>query len=465
MSNVNGQLSIVFKILIFLLGFLILTRFNIDPDLGWHLAYGQRFLKMGEIIRADSFSWTMPGYVWGNSYFIYQILLTLLWERFGHILVGIFFGVIATLAVVIVSFRFPLSLWKVLIIGASAVLASANLGVRPHTISFLFFAILLVLLDAGFWKKWWQVIFWFIFFAVWANLHRGFLVGLMTFVAYLMLDYFWQRAKSKRVFLKSRILGILAAILGTFLTPFPMGIWQSGFFLDLSSKSNLSAIAEWQSIALYFPLSLIQALTGLIFIYVFFRKMKVVEPVWFLIASGLFMFAFLFSTLAFFWVAIFIFIIMRNLAVADLQWDFWARLPFAIVTVAVLAAFFLSFLIEVLKSYDLKIRLTFDKYPVGALEFLKQNGGWHLFNEYAWGGYIDWQAPEVKVFIDGRMASWRSADKNILVDYLAIRKGDCRPLGRYEIEAILVSKSFDTSCFDGWQVAYEDTVAKILTKP
>ena len=83
---VSGQRSVVLRLLIFLFSFLILTRFYIDPDLGWHLAIGRHFLSTGEIIRTDQFSWTMPGFSWGNSYFAYQIIVAFLFEKLGHVL-------------------------------------------------------------------------------------------------------------------------------------------------------------------------------------------------------------------------------------------------------------------------------------------------------------------------------------------------------------------------------------------
>src|SRR3989304_9786659 len=94
-------LKFKFHLLLFVLSFLILTKFNIDPDLGWHLAYGQKFLQEGRILRADEFSWTMPGYVWHNSYFLYQIILSYIFGYFGHIVAGLLFGAIAGLAILV----------------------------------------------------------------------------------------------------------------------------------------------------------------------------------------------------------------------------------------------------------------------------------------------------------------------------------------------------------------------------
>jgi hypothetical protein len=55
-------------------------------------------------------------------------------------------------------------------------------------------------------------------------------------------------------------------------------------------------------------------------------------------------------------------------------------------------------------------------YPSGALGELRQASG-VLLNEYDWGGYLIWRAPERRVFIDGRLfpylpkvlADWNAA--------------------------------------------------------
>ena len=107
-----------------------------------------------------------------------------------------------------------------------------------------------------------------------------------------------------------------------------------------------------------------------------------------------------------------------------------------------------------------------DQYPVQAVEFLKKNkltDG--AFNSYGWGGYIDWQAPEIKVFIDGRMTGWRKADGGyILSDAIAIQSGDCDLAKRYDIRLVLMKTDFKNDCFWDFSEVYKDQVAKILVK-
>jgi hypothetical protein len=43
------------------------------------------------------------------------------------------------------------------------------------------------------------------------------------------------------------------------------------------------------------------------------------------------------------------------------------------------------------------------EYPAAALEFMqRQQLNGRIFNQYVWGGYMEWNAPELKPFIDGR---------------------------------------------------------------
>jgi len=193
-----------YHFLIFLLSFIILTSFNFDPDLGWHLAYGQRFLESGEIIRSDQFSWTMPQYEWGNSYFAYQVLVAFLFKYLGHIITAMVFGIIASVGVMILLPK-KLNIFKTLIVGLGTGVLVANLGLRPHTVSFLMFAILLVFLSLRLFDKKFYIFFWLVFFAVWANLHRGFVVGIIVLAIYFGLDLFLLEKKNKKTLLFIRI--------------------------------------------------------------------------------------------------------------------------------------------------------------------------------------------------------------------------------------------------------------------
>jgi len=81
-------------------------------------------------------------------------------------------------------------------------------------------------------------------------------------------------------------------------------------------------------------------------------------------------------------------------------------------------------------------------YPQEALPFLKTLPlSENLFNEYGWGGYLIWKAPERKLFIDGRMPSWRKDGQFVFGDYVKImevKEGFQELLDRYDIKIMLL---------------------------
>ena len=455
------------RLLTFLLCFFILTKFNVDPDFGWHMAYGETFLKTGEIIRADLFSWTMPNYTWGNSYFLYQIVVAYIFNKLGFLVLGLVFGLVAALAILILSFK-SLNLFKTFFVVFGAVVASVNFAIRPHVISFFFFALLLIFLEKRFFDKSKHILLWFLFFMLWANIHRAFTVGILIFGAFLVLDFFERKTAQDRQKLFNRASCFAAGVLATLVTPFPLNAWKSGVFFDLTTLENLRFIAEWQPSALVPPASIFLAVSGLVFIFVLQRKHKEIGPTWAIVSACLFSLAFVSATLTFFWAAIFIFIVSRYLDIKlKVGWDFWSKVPVIFAVLAVLISLFLNFLAGLLESYNFENRLLLDAYPLKALEYLDKKGFKEgLFNDYEWGGFMDWKAPGVKVFIDGRMASWKKADgTSILGDYISITQGKCEVANKYKIQTVLTKRNSKLSCFDEWKVEYEDGKAKILRRP
>lgn len=453
--------SQLLKLLFFILSFLVFTRFAIDPDFGWHLAMGREFHQSGQIIVGDQFSWTMPNFQWGNYFFAYQILTAAIFNKFGHIVLAVIFGLIAGMAVLILlpqKFTFGR-----LLIALLGVATAINLTVRPSTISFFLFAILLILLRANFYKKKIHALFWFLFFGIWANFHQGFVVGLLVFSFFLTFDFLAKRSKRDETNALERVLAALGAFLGTLLTPYHFRLWQ-GVIADVLGSQTRGNIAEWAPIASHFPVSIFFLLTGSLFLFILFKKFQKLEPPWFLTAAVVFAWAFLFTHVLPFWTAIFIFLATRNIDF-DLKGSFFEKLPAYFALGAVTLVIFLNFAVDLLRSQNLSERLILDKYPVAAASFIKDNQlTERVFNEYDWGGFIDWQHPEIKVFIDGRMTGWRRGDIYILRDYLAIKRGKCEVEGKYQIKTVLVKKINETPCFGSFAKVYEDNVAKVLVK-
>ncbi len=451
-----------FHILAFLISFFVLAQFNFDPDLGWHLAYGERFLASGQIINQDSFSWTMPGFDWANPYFLYQIIIAELFKRIGFFYSAILFGVLASLGVLIAAKIRSLLSFLVAFLGV--IIVFPNLGVKPHVFDFLLFGLLLLMLERKLYKKIKFIPVWFLFFALWANLHMGFLIGFLVFCAFVVVDFFWEKVRGIKRTVWQPALMLLSAFLGTLLTPLNFRIWK---YLIFDSHVPISRIYvdEFLPAVMVFPLNLFYLLSGLIFIYIFLKNFKKIEPAWLLVGAFTFMLPFLTSFFDIFWGAMFIFIASRHLEF-NIKWKgFWERLPLVFSLTIACTVLFLNFFLNAYDSY--KNHSELKRYPVGAIAFMKEKGlNENLYNDYGWGGFLDWQYRQGRIFIDGRMAGWRKPDGvYILQDYIKIAQGDCNTVQRYNIKIALIKKEDNLVCFAKWNKVYEDEVAKVLVKP
>jgi hypothetical protein len=116
------------------------------------------------------------------------------------------------------------------------------------------------------------------------------------------------------------------------------------------------------------------------------------------------------------------------------------------------------------------------KYPYGAISYIKENNlEGEIYNRYDWGGYLIWQLPGRKYFIDGRMPSWRENGMSVFEDYvnIALKPAENKDLfysyvETYNIEYALLKRGSALSTFllqDSWEVLYSDQVSLLLAKP
>jgi hypothetical protein len=105
-------------------------------------------------------------------------------------------------------------------------------------------------------------------------------------------------------------------------------------------------------------------------------------------------------------------------------------------------------------------------FPAGAASWLEQTEKpVRLFNDYNWGGYLIFRSPSVKVFVDGRTDLYGD---DVLLDYvevLEVNPGWKRVLNKYQIDAMVVrmdSLLAEMAQANGWVVVYQGSQATIL---
>jgi len=177
-------------VIVFILLFVMATRVAVDADMWWHLRVGQHIFAAGEMIYADSFSYTFTDAVHRNHSAGAQLLMYSIWELAGYAGMSLFTATLA-LAGMVFLYRAGRGVIYmqafVLIFGAAS--AAAFWSPRPQMFSFLFASILIFLLfdfkRNGRNRLGWIVpLMW-----LWGNTHGGFALGYVFVAAFMVGEW------------------------------------------------------------------------------------------------------------------------------------------------------------------------------------------------------------------------------------------------------------------------------------
>jgi hypothetical protein len=113
--------------------------------------------------------------------------------------------------------------------------------------------------------------------------------------------------------------------------------------------------------------------------------------------------------------------------------------------------------------------IDYRRFPVGALEFVKQNGlSGNLATAFDWGSYASWKLhPQCKVMLDGRYEEVFTNEISEFAMRFAVGQGNWwEVLDRFPTDIVVLPKTFytraDLSRLPGWKFVYEDFVSVVL---
>lgn len=406
---------------------------RLDPDFGWHLQSGRDILAHG-IPAHDIFTYTAADFPWINHEWLSDVIIVGTYGAGGFAGVMALFAAIWTVALVLVSRSGG---WTVAAVGAAAVMELIT--ARPNAWTALFLALLLLALRR---KLYWPLV---PLFGLWANLHGGFVIGLLVVLVAAVHD--------------RRYIGVLAAcVLASFINPYGprlyVEIWRT--LADPSLRYN---VEEWRPMA-------IGALSGL-YIVIFlavgsavgWRKRIFFVPAMLLVSAV--------SS-----IRQFPLFVVASLGVVDMGYE---RLKLFLNVKPGWRAYLLPLLAVVLLAVPVSkiIRHPDNQSPVAEVDQLAANPcRGNLFNDYDFGGYLIWKLPQTKIYVDGRMPSWRYNGE----DYLSNWKRDLtdaharsRDFGRFNIGCVLIrpkrAQLVSELKRDGWKVTSMDPDAVLLRRP
>ncbi len=450
-------------------------------DFWWHLRTGQIIVETGTIPTTDLFSFTRAGQPWTNQGWLAQVLLYLLYQAGGLPLIIFCFSVTVALGYTFVELAClqtadgNMRAASVATIGAMA-LSVIHWSVRPQAASYLLFGALVWLIEShrtqdG--KAVWALP---ILFALWTNLHGGFVFGIGLLGLYVLFQAIEEFSRAGSLSPKARraLAAGLASVLALSLNPNgPRGTFQY-VLTFLQSKATLSANVE------FLPLT-IRELDGqlffavmIIFLFLVFRRRTALPPY---LVAGMIIFGLmsLYTRRVSPWFGMMAAPAFALTLAAPSNWLLWARWFRSGEGVRSLNYLFLAVLglllivrLPWLRPYlpwppEQRAYVAVAETPVQATDFLCRLGStMRPFNDMAYGSYLIWACPTVPVFIDTRIELYPTVT---WLDYLSVGSGQAgweKVLAKYGVNALLLNKREESGLIAAasesaaWQAVYED---------
>lgn len=224
---------------------------NADGDPARHIRHGLWMLQHHALISADPFSFTRPGAPFLGFEYGTQLVFALAWKAGGIAAVTVLVGMLiasvyALLAWVLLRLNVEPLLAYVVTVGAAA-LGGGHWVARPHLFSFLATVILLWLLERPRAAPVWLFV---PFFALWANLHGGFVFGAMLLTVWLAgtVAEWLASGRDPRWLPRMKYLAaaLVCAGLGTLLNPHGLELHRH-VLTFFGNRFNMNHTAEFLS--------------------------------------------------------------------------------------------------------------------------------------------------------------------------------------------------------------------------
>jgi hypothetical protein len=461
----RGSLPLWVGVAVYVLLIAAGNRLLNDPDTMWHVTVGQWILDHRAVPHTDIYSFTMRGQPWNSMYWVSQVLYAKAYSIFG------WSGPVALAAAAsAATFALLAKLLSrhlsetatIVFVAAALALTAPHLLARPHVLALpVMVAWIGGLIAAADRRE--APSFWLLpLIALWANLHGGFIFGLMM-VAPVALDAVVgaDAAARKSLALRWAAFG-LAALVATCCTPYGWNTMLEPIRI-LALGSSLPLVTEFRPVDFghlgTFEICLLLG-TG----FALLRGIQL-PPTRILLLLGMLHMALSQSRateiLALLAPLVLAVPLAKQIGGAE------TSLPLLKPVRGVMATGLAVLLAAGTLTFAAMHRLAPNtaNSPVQAVTELKKLHLERVFNDYDFGGYLI--ASGVAPFIDGRTDVY---GKKFFVDHhnaseLIEPDGLFRLLDTYQIQATLLRTQSAASKLldhvDGWQKVYSDEIATI----
>src|SRR6266571_130525 len=419
-----------------------------DPDIWWHMRNAQYLFQHHQFPRFDMFSFTVAGHPWINHEWLSEVPFYLAYRVFGLVgLKSLSFFVLDAIFLLLLYLSYQESRnFKASFVACCYATFLATVSFGPRTILFGYVYLVLFLIATS-----------------------GLVGGS------------WGRVDSVRwtpAQLRKLILTGAASIAALFINPYGWRLVYYPFDLAFKQKLNIAHVAEWVSVDFHdlrgkMVLALILGL--LVSALVRNRRWNLNEVLALLFA--------MYSGLTYIRFLVLLGIVATPVVAQAL--DFFPRYRPLEDTPKVNTAVILLMLGTMVYFWprEAKMRQSIEEiYPAGILPYLKAHPPQsNVLNFYLWGGYLGWNNPEMKDFVDSRVDIFEYA--GVLKDYLELLGVDTlqrRPdvlLDKYKIQYVLFPPSDSPNPLHAggelvyvlehdphWKTLYKDKVCVLLAR-
>ncbi|PKN88884.1 MAG: hypothetical protein CVU51_02875 [Deltaproteobacteria bacterium HGW-Deltaproteobacteria-1] len=412
-ASPNDLPRVFFYSLVFLtlaIFFKLFNQMDVDYDLWLHIFMGKQSLLKGDLQRLDIYSFTNYGAAVINHEWLSQIIWAKVFDFSGETGIIAFRWLLSLLiiffATKLICFKINDKLSRIIVLISFAVVVSRGISFRMHMFSYLFLLMVLYLIYFCLpQRKYLTVILLSFLFALWANLHGAFVLGLFIYFIYFLEE----KLKSGWQQLTWRDAIIVFPLLATLINPYGIKLW---FYIigELLNPISNKYITEWQRFdfsSREIPFFLVLLVTWMAF-FTGGRKKHISETVMLVVASVMGLSSVrhtpLFVILALPAVALHLEGAMIKITKTDRESKTISSVGVISVSVLLFLFSLFFFYLGLKDGWNLQTRK--DPLPVKTVSYLQNNNiAGNLWLPLHWGGYALYHLyPSIKVSIDGRWA-------------------------------------------------------------
>lgn len=466
-------------------------------DIWGHLDYGRWIATNGQVPITEPLMPLARGVPFIDTAWLSQVIEYALWTEFGLPALQFLYAASITFVAALLAATIYRRTGNALAgLFAVVVFYVVNyqqlLIVRPQLAGLICFTLTFCLASSFAWKRW----YWFAIpalFAVWANLHGSFVVGLVTLGALSVgraVDVAWRRKSLRMLFCDTQSRNLLLvtelSAAAALLNPYGIGIY--GAVLEVAENPNLNDLVEWMPMTLRMSQGKAMAAAALLLIGLHRfspRRVRIGEV---LVIVGLGCSALWTSRMILWWAPAAAYYIglhgasvwnrirprpcaeprrsgLWTVVSVGLAWIFFAYTPFGVKLIHGKPDTKDAIARQFRKSVS-------PRTPVGATAYLREHPPQgQVFNTFEWGDYLLWAGPkDVQVFVASHA---HLVPREVWQDYMQIAHaaGNWQDkLDRYGVNTVVLDRNsqplltHELKQDQRWEKKYEDGIGAIFVR-